>query len=115
MNVLGIPVRIMELALMELMNTVVPVLLGTLDLTVKQVISSLIRSEYQLLKQLLLKKECCRHLLQSNLFFISKLSMNVLLIHVKMMGHAWMDLMYTPVPVLLDTLDSVVEQVDFIK
>ena len=38
MNVLGIPVRIMELVMMELMNTVVSAPLDTLDLTVKQVI-----------------------------------------------------------------------------
>ena len=37
MNVQGIPVKMMELALMELMSTLAPVLLPTLEPTVKQV------------------------------------------------------------------------------
>ena len=51
----------------------------------------------------------------SGLLFASKMSMNVILIHVKMVELVWMKSMNTVVPVFLDTLDLSVKQVEFIS
>ena len=110
MNVLINHVTMMELAIMGLMNTVVSVLLDTLDLTVKQVKTAVS------IWSIVLKRKRGIHEIKENSSHIFDKTMVCLFSDMdecsEMLELALMESIHTAVSVLLDTLDSIVKQVN---